>query len=190
MTSPSPAVRALDLAAHVVSALAVAAFVLLLVADPADAACPPGLAAPSHEALRLPASCPAPFAGWLVIDEAYLEMARQLAAVDVLVPGLEAELKAARAERDGARADTADRLEDVATRLDALASRLAVARDVPAASRTPAAVWASAGAVPVLVCATLSYVAIDGDPATRAGLSGLAGGLCGAAGVGLAWLAE
>lgn len=190
MTPPSLEDRFLAVAVPVFTALVVAAFVLLLAVGPARAACPPGLSDPSHEVLRLPASCPAPFAGWLVLDEAYLSMARQIAAADVVIPGLEAQLATARAERDAARAETADRLADAASRLDGLATRLAAAQGAPSSARTPAAVWASTGAVPVLVCATLTYVALGGDAATRAGLSGLAGGLCGAAGVGLAWLAE
>lgn len=170
--------------------LVVVVVALLTWASPARAACPSARTDPADEVVRLPAGCPAPMAGVLVLEPAYARMVGDLGAADVLATRLEVELRAARAERDSARAESADRLLDVADRLDGLAERLAAARPPPSSvSDVPAVTWTAIGAVPPLACGVASYAALDDGPG-RLGLSVLAAGLCGTGAVIAAWALE
>lgn len=135
-------------------------------------ACPPGLADPSHETLQLPAGCPAPFEGRLVTLPAWERIRADLAAADIVIPYLEAEVARARAERDGALRQVEESAAHGAEVIDRLADAVAaIPEEKPRAGWPWAAVGASSLGLALLACEAAECGGLETGAAAAVGVA-------------------
>lgn len=130
--------------------------------------------------VRLDVGAPAPFAGRLVVDEAWLQIGREMAAADEVIPRLEVALDACRVERDEAQSKAAAVLDAAAVRVGD------VARDLAPAEAPSRPLWASLGAGASVACGVAAFVFLDASETARGVGAGLAAAGCGGVVVGLA----
>lgn len=152
--------------------------------------CVPAPAFAQHPSLvRMNEGEPAPFAGRLVLESAWVQITQEMAAADEVIPRLEADLVRCRQERKTTGTTAVVTLGKGADKAEGVERDIAA---VPMPDEAPSRVsWAGLGAGVAVVLGLVGYVATESAGGRLQDASALGGVLVGGGlAVGWAWVLE